>query len=109
MRKRLRKKFYKGEFQELGFELNGKFSKDFTIDNIDKFYDDFIEYVESIDCEIGGGNSGQTFDFFVAKASRGSITSEQKSNIVKWVTNYHSIDEVLAGELRDVWYGWNNE
>ena len=66
MKKRLRKKLHKGEFQEFGFNLEFDL-KETNDEDFDKFLDDFIrDAIEGNGLECGGG--GHTHhDYFVVR------------------------------------------
>ncbi len=56
LKRRLRKKYHLGEFQELGFELFTALKPDLSEEDFDKFLDDFIEEIERNKLTFGGGN-----------------------------------------------------
>jgi len=56
MKRRLRKKLHKAEFQELGFNLEFDLSETDNKDFYEKFLDSFIsEAIENSGLECGGG------------------------------------------------------
>lgn len=104
MKKRLRKKLHKGEFKELGFTIKGTLCEDRTMDEIDKFFDDAIDFIVSQGTEMGGGTCGKRFEFFITLAKRGSVSEEQRETILKWFKSYHLVETVEAKKLVDAWY-----
>jgi uncharacterized protein YggL (DUF469 family) len=101
MKKRLRKKLHKGEYQELGFGIEGEFIDNF---NADKFLDDFIEFCENNNLQCGGGNNCEFFDFFVTLQGRGSVTEDLKKKVKEWLINHKFVKSVKVGKLVDAWY-----
>lgn len=107
MKKRLRKKLHKGEFQELGFNV------DFHYNAADEneaceLIDEFLAETEKICLCVGGwyGHDGNEASFFVVSYENRSVTPAERENLVKWLENNPKISNVVAGELRDAWYGW---
>ena len=103
MKKRLRKKLHKREFQEMGFELEFDYTGD--ADNteiIDRFYTAFINTVESIGLEVGGGGHKQ-HSYFVSRY-RGSVSEDQRQALINWLKQHPDITNIVAGPLVDAWY-----
>ena len=101
MNKRLRKKLHKGEFQQLGFEVNWKFKSGI---DIDEEFDNFIEFLESLKCGTSGFYSEEICDQFIRCGRKG--TAEQaKNKIEEWLRNNKEIDQLVIGSLKDIWYG----
>lgn len=103
MKKRLRKKLRKGEFKELGFELQF----DYTGETFDTFLNDLIGAVESLEMYIGGGGR-PSLSYFVY-CFRKSVSPEQRQALADWLMSRPDVANVVAGELRDAWYGWDKE
>ena len=100
MKKRLRKKLRRGEFQELGFNLEfdlTNFNNEVLFDN---FLDSFIaEAIEANGLYCGGGGYNH-FDYFVYK-HKGSVSEEQRNVVKKWLENQPQVSGIVIGELRD--------
>lgn len=108
MKKRLRKKLHKGEFQELGFNLEFDYTGDADNEiNVDRFYTAFIDAVESIGLEVGGGGYKQ-HSYFVARY-RGSVSDQQRQALINWLEQYPDVANIIAGPLVDAWHGWDKE
>jgi uncharacterized protein YggL (DUF469 family) len=108
MKRRLRKKLHKGEFRQLGFNLQFDYTGDTNIDKIfDAFLDDFIGAVEGFGMYVGGGGHSH-FDYFVY-CDKKSVTPEQRQALIDWLTIRPDVTNVIADELRDAWYGWGKE
>ena len=100
MKKRLRKKLHKGEFQEMGFEVEFDYPENFgqeqQLDLLCKFIE---EAIEANGLEIGGS--------FVHRF-RGSVSENQRELVIKWLEANPDISNIKVGELRDAWYGWDD-
>lgn len=107
MKKRLRKKLHKGEFKELGFNVDFHY-KVSGEDEVDRLIDEFLAVAEGNRCCVGGwyAQEGNKASFFVVSLERRSVLPEERQAIVKWLEDNPEIDNITAGELRDAWYGW---
>ena len=101
MKKRLRKKLHKGEFQELGFELDFDYNGDLAGDAFDQFWDTWIAFIESIGLRVGGG--GATYQSYFVVNSQGSVSPEQRQQVIDWLQQRADIGNVSAGPLKDAW------
>ena len=105
MKKRLRKKYHLGEFQELGFEITMELAEGFDDKKLDLFVTAFVEDVldkNGLDFE-GGGNTSELFGFVVLN-KRGSVTAEHRTNVEAWVKDNAEVTKATVGELMDAWY-----
>jgi uncharacterized protein YggL (DUF469 family) len=102
--RRLRKKLCVDEFQELGFELNLDFKEDLSDEAIDAFLDAFL--TEAMDANgldyVGGEDFG-----LVCKATRGSVTEEQRAAVEAWLKGRGELTKVEVSPLLDAWYPEN--
>lgn len=109
MKKRLRKKLHKGEFKELGFNVEFHYN---VADEQEAYelIDDFLAFTEENNLCIGGwyGREEGEASFFVVSFSRRSVTPEERVHVIEWLEKNPKIENVRAGELRDAWYGWND-
>ncbi|HJD52940.1 MAG TPA: YggL family protein [Candidatus Avibacteroides avistercoris] len=107
MKKRLRKKLYKGEFKELGFSLSFNYDSDNTEDGY-ALLDEIIAHATANGLCVGGyfGEEGCKASFFVISAKRGSVTEEQRSEFAEWLKNTGKVNDLKVGQLRDAWYDW---
>lgn len=107
MKKRLRKKLHKGEFQELGFSVTFNIRQSNVEEGMD-FFDDFMAAVENMKMYVGGIYNGEEAkaSLFVVSMERRSVTPEERMNVVKWLEDDSRFENVTAGELVDAWYGW---
>ncbi len=106
MRKRLRKKLYKDEFKEIGFEIQCVLKENISEPEFDKFIDDFIDAVEERGLTFGGGGSHKTsWEGIIAKEKRYSCTNESdKEFMLNWVKSRNEIRDCKCGEDIDLWY-----
>ncbi|MDI6794914.1 MAG: YggL family protein [bacterium] len=106
MRKRLRKKLHKGEFQEMGFEVQFRMTPVLTDQDFDAFIDLFIEEaIEANGLSFGGGGSRDDWSGFVALDGRGSITDEHRDKVEQWFENQPQILlDWHVGPFVDAWY-----
>ena len=85
MKKRLRKKLYRGEFQELGFKLWFRLKANVTGEAVDSLLDEFIsEAIAKAGLQFGGGGRAE-WEGFVTLERRGSVTPEQREQVTNWL------------------------
>ncbi len=108
MKKRLRKKLYKGEFKELGFNVSFTYDAATTDDGY-ALLDEFIDYALSQGLCVGGyfGEDGCKASLFVVSAKRGSVTEDQRQAVEAWLNGTGKITSLEVGQLRDAWYGFD--
>jgi uncharacterized protein YggL (DUF469 family) len=105
LKRRLRKKFHIGEFQELGFEIFVKFKSELSELTFDAFLDDFIGEIEKNKLLFGGGSDVNTLEGFVTASQKyQSPTDLQIGNIKNWLKTRTEISEGEVGKLKDAWY-----
>lgn len=105
MKKRLRKKVRKGEFQELGFEVRFILDPNLSEQEIDSVIDSFLdEAIESQGLGFGGGGH-YDWDGFVCFMGRGSATEANRAHIERWLSAHREVTSYEVGPLIDAWYG----
>jgi uncharacterized protein len=102
MKKRLRKKLHKGEFQEFGFGILIQFKQTISFDKKEIFIDDFIELIEELNLLFGGGGSELTLEGFIT-AEKGSVTNLDENKISSWLESKSDIVESFKIEKKDAW------
>lgn len=108
LKKRLRKKYHLGEFQELGFKIYFSFESFVSEEELNLFLEEFIDEIERNTLLFGGSGDKKNWEGFVTSAEKfNSPTDEQRNNIDKWLKNRSDIENVKLDELTDVWHGWN--
>jgi uncharacterized protein len=104
MKKRLRKKLRKGEFQELGFSVKFILRDNISKEELDSFLDTYIvEAIESHGLVFGGGGHHK-WEGFITLDQRGSTTEDHRQQVASWLSKHQDILEFNVGELRDAWY-----
>ena len=104
LKRRLRKKYHFGEFQEFGFEIFTEFIANLSEEDFDEFVDDFIDEIEGHKLFFGGGGDSKKWEGFVTSGKKhDSPTIEQKEAIRKWLENRSDVEYAKTGELKDAW------
>lgn len=107
MNKRMRKKNRRGEFQELGFTLDLKFKPGTEAADADAFFDGLIDLADKLVLNVGSDVKGNNLEIFIAAQHYSSNpTNETIQKFVDFCNQDETIESVTAGQLRDVWYGW---
>jgi uncharacterized protein len=105
MRKRLRKKLHRGEFQELGFEVCFRVADDISDEAFDGIVDPFIsQAIEANGLLCGGGGKKPEWGVFVTLDRRGSATEAHRQAVQRWLTARPEVKEIRVGPLVDAWY-----
>ena len=104
LKRRLRKKFHVGEYQEFGFEVFVSFNPQLTEAEFDEFLDDFIDLVEANKLLFGGGGKEESWEGFITSAKKFASPMENDRQTIKvWLENRPEILETKVGEFRDAW------
>lgn len=115
MKKHLRKKKHKGEFNYKGFEISCNFEPELIRDQQDNFLDNFIDFVESVSLGICGGLSPKKMEQFVVKRDesrkvRGELrfkeahcTEVDRQLVLKWLTARSECKNIKIGPLIGSW------
>ncbi len=106
MKKRLRKKTHRGEFQELGFRL--KLNYDAFAGYDDEAFFDFIDEIadglESRGFEVGG-NFDLAESVLAINLGPAAGAEERRKEAVEFVRSVKGVTGAEPGELVDAWYG----
>lgn len=105
MKKRLRKKLHKGEFQEFGFQMEVIFDPPLSDEVNDEYIDRFLNMIEARTLEVGGGLGPDRWDGFIA-GRKGSAKNEDRDQVQKWIDENLKPKLIRMEELRDVWNRW---
>ncbi|WP_448682015.1 YggL 50S ribosome-binding family protein [Pseudomonas nicosulfuronedens] len=98
--RRLRKKLFVDEFQELGFELSFQYEEGQRDDAIDAFIKRFAAIVESNDLVYSGCDEYG----LICLARRGSVSAEQRAMIEGWLKQQPELAGFTVSPLIDAWY-----
>lgn len=104
MKKRLRKKKHLGEFREYGVQICIVFhnQKDGWVADDWVSYR-FVEFLESLNLCIGGGENEKRFMGFISR-NRGSVTIDETYKISEWLKNNPEVKTYAIGPLVDAWH-----
>jgi uncharacterized protein len=98
MKKRLRKKKHKGEFQEFGFEISLNVKPNSSPMETNLLFDELIELMEQENLLFGGSLS----DGFIT-AEKGSVSDSNKIAIENWIHSKKGIILSYILEKKDAW------
>ena len=105
LKRRLRKKYRFGEFQEFGFQFEVKFKPNLSETEADKILDEILDEIKAHKLSYGGGSSVEFLHGFVtaAKTYR-SPTPAQRETLKNWLESRPGISSSQVGNLVDAWY-----
>ena len=98
MKKRLRKKKHKSEFQEFGFQINLNVKPNFSPMETNLLFDELIELIEQENLLFGGGLS----DGFIT-AEKGRVSDSNKIAIENWIHSKKGVILSYIFERKDAW------
>ena len=105
MKKRLRKKLHRGEFQELGFDVRFQVTDDISEEAFDSVVDAFIsQATEANGLVCGGGGKKPEWDVFVTMDRRGSATETHRQAVQRWLATRPEVTTSQVRPLVDAWY-----
>ena len=104
MKKRLRKKLRRGEFQEFGFSLAWQFSPQRDAPGRDLFLDALLERITALGLTFGGGGGMAQGGGFVCKAERGSPSEANRLEVAAWFPEQGADVAGSVGPLVDAWH-----
>ncbi|QID19187.1 DUF469 family protein [Nitrogeniibacter mangrovi] len=99
--RRLRKKLFVDEFQELGFDVDLSFSEPAGTDRIDAFFERFFTEAIMPEGLVFGGRDDAGF---VCSSRRGSVSEAQRSAVSDWLDGQPALRDFRVGPLMDVWH-----
>jgi len=100
LKRRLRKKFHLGEFQEFGFDVSVNFKKGNGEIQFDKFWNAFIGEIEKNGLVCGGGGDYNGWQVFVTSERKfASPTSSDKERIRIWLESCFEVENCKVGEF----------
>ena len=101
--RRLRKKLYVDEFKVLGFNIDLTFAADSSEEDLNKFFEDFLDsatYQNGL--VFGGGGTTESFCGFVGPMARYQSATEQHRQLISdWLENNPHVASSTVGELQD--------
>jgi hypothetical protein len=111
LKRRLRKKFHLGEFQQFGFEVLVNFKEGTDDIQFDKFWHDFIAEIENNRLMCGGGGDYNSWQVFVTSQRKyASPTTEKRDKIKIWLEKRDEVINYIVGNFPDAWNDskWND-
>lgn len=104
MKKRVRKKLRRGEFQELGFEVRFRAVEDISDEAFDAVVDAFIrQAIEANGLLCGGGGKRPEWEVFVTLDRRGSTTEAHRQAVQRWLATHPEVATTQIGPFVDAW------
>lgn len=104
MKKRVRKKLFKGEFKEMGFHIRFRFVEEMTDEDLETVLNQFLtEAIENNGLDFGGSGHHEWIGF-VSLEQRGSVTEEQRKTVADWLGAHEKVVEHDLSDLRDTWH-----
>jgi len=101
---RQRKKLRLSEFQEFGFDVTAKSTKELAPAERQVFVDALIDAVVDRGLLFAGGFNVDLNGFVVVDTLRGSVTDEQRESLKAWMESRPELRNVVVGPLKDAWY-----
>ena len=103
MKKRLRKKLHRGEFQEFGFNIQFNIKPELTDATKNNLIDRFLtEAIEANGLQFGGGGL-DIWEGFACLDGRGTATDQHRELVRSWLNGTPEITEFHISELVDAW------
>jgi uncharacterized protein YggL (DUF469 family) len=103
-KKRLRKKYRQGEFQQLGFEFDAEWVETFTDTNYENACNIIVDCVEKLKLECGGSFGPGGVSLFVCK-QKGSCNLDDILMLSNLISETGFVKNIKLGGLVDAWYG----
>ncbi len=103
MRKRLRKKLHRDEYREFGFDLEWRFAGPLEDQEVERFWNGLIGFVESRGLMLGGGGDHDGGGVFITKETAPGATPEDRAAVLSWVQHQNKLAKASAGALLDAW------
>lgn len=105
MKKRLRKKYHLGEFQELCFDIHFQYlGKTFSSEG-DSFWQKFIlECIEGNGLNCGGSTSDDGWHFTAHSVDKTKNIEAQRESVKQWLAAHADVTLVNCGDFKDAWY-----
>ena len=103
MRRRLRKKLHRGEFQELGFSIRFAMGPGLSAAARDRVILEFIGEIEAAGLQFGGGGA-EGFAGFAARGDRGLLSEDQRTRIRDWLAGHPEIVTSQVGPRVDAYH-----
>ncbi len=103
MRKRLRKKLHRDEFQEFGFLIVWQFHEHQNRGALQAFMSALVDAIEERGLTFGGGANSGSGSGFLCPAKRGSAQEADRNYLQYLLNNHPKVAFVQVEELEDAW------
>lgn len=104
MKKRLRKKLYRGEFKQLGFVMTATYEEKADMDTLGAFVDEILAKFEELNLDGSGYFDFADFDVLVNTGSPDTDEAARRQQAIDFVKALPGVKEVNASELVDAWH-----
>jgi uncharacterized protein YggL (DUF469 family) len=104
MKKRLRKKYRIGEFQELCFEISCEFNAPCDSAEYVHFCDHFIQEAIEANGLVCSGLLAPSVNLSAYINGRGKTTEAQREAVLAWLEKTEGAANIKVSELHDAWY-----
>lgn len=104
VKKRLRKKLHRGEFQEFGFAVAWQFTPALDDEALDLFFQVLVKKVENRKLTFGGGGDLQQGSSFFCKKGRGSTSEEDRTFVAQWFRELEPVVSATVSLPEDAWH-----
>jgi uncharacterized protein YggL (DUF469 family) len=102
MKKRLRKKLHRGEFQELGFALSFQLATALSTSDRNQLIADFVrDAIEPHDLAFAGGGMGDTWEGFASIMAGRTATEAGREHVRRWLAAEPRLVAFAVGPLVD--------
>lgn len=101
--RRLRKKLHIEEFQELGFTVKWSFAEATDVEQVDSILDQFILQVMEPNGLAFEGSGYLNWEGLICLQKIGKCTEQHRASVQDWLKQ-HGMQEVVVGELFDIWW-----
>jgi uncharacterized protein YggL (DUF469 family) len=106
MKRRLRKKRFRGEFAVFGFACRFRLQPPLTAEEADRFGDEFMAHMEKHDLAFSGGCGTAEWNGIIRHRNpRCSATQAHREVISAWLHPRPNVRQAKIGRLTDLNYG----
>ena len=104
MKKRLRKKTHRGEFQELGFVMTATYEEKADMDALCNFVDELSKKFGELNLDVSGYFDFSDFDIMINTGAPDTDEAARREQAIDFVKSQAGVKEVNASELVDAWH-----
>ena len=111
LNQRQRKKLHLGEFQELGATIRLSFKEPLSEAQIEPLFNAFVDFIDPqqlMMAGFGGSLPLAKTDMFICRVGRGTLSQEDVTLLLAWLTARPEVSGAEAGGLVDAYYGFGD-